>query len=118
MEFPYTTEKIDIKEFTYNCQGSLFEIVLKATTPPELINVDATTLNLTGSANFYVPDAVYNDYMADSDWQALLNHTSNKSSSSQKIKLLKLSEIPKKYYTWGTIRTDQYLMNQFTSNNE
>lgn len=109
MEFPYTTEQIVISEFTYNCNKSTFIIVLKATTPPELVNVGNTTLKLSGYANFYVPDDVYDDYVANSDWQALLNHTSN---SDQYIKLFKLSELPQQYYTWGTIRTDQYLMNQ------
>jgi len=107
MEFPYSLEQLNVKEFTKNSNNTIFHIVVKSLDPITLENYD--NLSYQGNnaiANFYVHDSYYNRYMMNNEWRTLNNDSH--------FNICKLSTLPKKYYTYGTIRSNQTLMECFT----
>ena len=107
MELPYSLEQLNVKEFTRNSHNTIFHIVVKSLEPITLENYD--NLSYQGNnaiVNFYVHDSYYNRYMMNNEWRTL--------NEDSHFNICKLSTLPKKYYTYGTIRSNRTLMECFT----
>ena len=103
IEFPSALEKININSFADNTNGA-FHIVVKSFEPPIVENYD--NLGYTNcTVNFYVHDSYYHRFMSNTGWRTL--------NEDSHFNICKLSTLPKKYYTYGTIRTNQNFMNCF-----
>lgn len=107
IEFPSALEQLNVKEFTRDSNNSIFHIVVKNTNPPTLENYNNLSYQGSGAVvNFYVHDSYYNRYMMNDEWRTINNNSH--------FNICKLSTLPKKYYTYGTIRSNQTLMECFT----
>ena len=106
IEFPSALEQLNIKNFTRDCNNSIFHIVVKNANPPTLENYDNLGFQASGAVvNFYIIDNFYNRFMSNNEWRTL--------NEDSHFNICKLSTLPKKYYTYGTIRTNPDLMDCF-----
>lgn len=104
IEFPSALEKINVNSFADDTNGT-FHIVVKSFEPPIVENYD--NLGFTNcTVNFYVHDSYYHRYMMNNEWQTI--------NSDSHFNICKLSTLPEKYYTYGTIRSNKTLMECFT----
>jgi hypothetical protein len=106
IEFPSALEQLNVKEFTRDSQYSIFHIVVKNVNPPTLEYYN--NLGFQGYnaiVNFYIIDNFYNRFMSNNEWRTL--------NENSHFNICKLSTLPKKYYTYGTIRTNPDLMDCF-----
>ena len=107
IEFPSALEQLNVKEFTRNSNNSIFHIVVKNANPPTLENYDNLSYQANGAVvNFYIIDNFYNRFMSNNEWRTL--------NEDSHFNICKLSTLPKKYYTYGTIRANPDLMDCFT----
>lgn len=107
IEFPSALEQLNVREFTRDSYNSIFHIVVKNVNPPTLENYNNLSYQgYNAIVNFYIIDNFYNRFMSNNEWRTL--------NEDSHFNICKLSALPKKYYTYGTIRTNSDLMECFT----
>ena len=103
IEFPEALEKINVNNFADNTNGT-FYVVVKSIEPPIVENYN--NLGYTEcTVNFYVHDSYYHRFMSNTGWRTLNTHA--------RFNICKLSTLPKKYYSYGTVRTNPHLASCF-----
>ena len=106
MELPSALEVLNVFQFTRDSDNSIFHIVVKNVNPPTLENYDNLSYQGSGAVvNFYIIDNFYNRFMSNNEWRTL--------NGDSHFNICKLSTLPKKYYTYGAIRTNPDLMDCF-----